>query len=153
MTMNPLAPQAYTQETLRQAYSWIMSQPDHLKEMATTPEILISLYSKYRSQGIDSLDRPSIQNFKNELKSLAGMMGELNSNHANPADPAQVAANQKQAPAAATAAEPNLASLKLDEVSLKAIRQVKETLNLSSDTEAVRALIAIGIKKFQQGQF
>lgn len=77
MTMNPLPPQAYTKETMLKAYQWLMVQNSSIKEMATTPDILVSLYLKATRDGDHSLDRPSIQNFKNELKSLAGMMGEL----------------------------------------------------------------------------
>ena len=77
MTMNPLPPQAYTKDSLLKAYQWLMLQNSSIKEMATTPDILVSLYLKATRDGDSALDRPSIKNFKNELKSLAGMMGEL----------------------------------------------------------------------------
>ncbi len=77
MTMNPLPPQAYTKDTMLRAYQWLMGQNSSIKEMATTPDILVSLFLKATRDGDHALDRPSIQNFKNELKSLAGMMGEL----------------------------------------------------------------------------
>lgn len=77
MTMNPLPPQAYTKDILLKAYQWLMGQNTSLKEMATTPDILVSLYLKATRDGDHALDRPSIQNFKNELRTLAGMMGEL----------------------------------------------------------------------------
>lgn len=77
MTMNPLPPQAYTKDTLLKAYQWLMAQNTSIKEMATNPEILVSLYLKATRDGDSALDRPSILNFKNELKSLAGMMTEL----------------------------------------------------------------------------
>ncbi len=77
MTMNPLPPQAYTKETMLKAYSWLMNQSTSIREMASTPDILVSLYLKATRDGDSALDRPSIQNFKNELKSLAGLMGEL----------------------------------------------------------------------------
>lgn len=77
MTMNPLPPQAYTKETLLKAYQWLMGQNSSLKEIATTPDILVSLYLKATRDGDHALERPSIQNFKNELRSLAGMMGDL----------------------------------------------------------------------------
>ena len=75
--MNPLPPQAYTKETLLKAYHWVQSQAPSIREMAITPDILVSLYLKASRDGDHSLERPSIQNFKSELKSLAGMMGEL----------------------------------------------------------------------------
>lgn len=77
MTMNPLPPQAYTKDTLTKAYLWLLHQNDSIKELATTPDILVTLFLKAQRNGDESLDTPSIQNFKNELKSLAGMMGEL----------------------------------------------------------------------------
>jgi hypothetical protein len=75
--MNPLPPQAYTKDTLVQAYAWLQSQSDSVKEMATNPDILVSLFMKSKMQGDQFFERPSIQNFKNELKSLAGMIGEF----------------------------------------------------------------------------
>ena len=77
MTMNPLPPQAYTKETLLKAYQWLMEQNSSIKEIATTPDALVSLYLKALRDGEDSLERPSIQNFKSELRNLAGMMGDL----------------------------------------------------------------------------
>ncbi|MBO9668066.1 MAG: hypothetical protein J7501_14795 [Bdellovibrio sp.] len=77
MTMNPLPPQAYTKETLLKAYQWLMSQNSSIKEIATTPDMLVSLYLKATRDGESALERPSIKNFKSELKNLAGIMGEL----------------------------------------------------------------------------
>ncbi len=77
MSMNPLPPQAYTKDTLVDAYAWLQSQNESIKEIATTPDILVSLYMKAKMQGMEALERPSIQNFKSELKSLVGIMGEF----------------------------------------------------------------------------
>lgn len=77
MTMNPLPPQAYTKETLLKAYQWLMSQNSSIKEIATTPDMLVSLYLKATRDGDGALERPSIKNFKNELKNLAGIMSDL----------------------------------------------------------------------------
>ncbi|MCK6597007.1 MAG: hypothetical protein L6Q37_01470, partial [Bdellovibrionaceae bacterium] len=68
---------AYTKDSLLKAYSWLQNQEASIKEMATTPDILVSLYLKATRDGDAVLDRPSIQNFKHELKQLAGMMGEF----------------------------------------------------------------------------
>lgn len=75
--MNPLPPQAYTKDTLVKAYQWLQHQNDNIREMATNPDILVSLFLKAKMQGESALERPSIQNFKSELKSLAGMMSEF----------------------------------------------------------------------------
>jgi hypothetical protein len=61
--MNPLPPQAYTKETLVKAYAWLQTQSEHIKELATTPDVLVSLYLKAKLQGDSALERPSIQNF------------------------------------------------------------------------------------------
>ncbi len=104
MTLDFLPPQAYTKETLLKAYNWLQSQSDQVKELATTPDQLVSLYLKSSRLGQEPLrqetlqrysqqpsappsnptaeipestDRPSLQSFKSELKNLAGMMGDL----------------------------------------------------------------------------
>lgn len=79
MTMNPLPPQAYTKETMLRAYQWLQAQPSSIRELAMTPDILVSLYLKASREGEQALERPSIQNFKTELKNLAGLMGEFES--------------------------------------------------------------------------
>lgn len=77
MTMNPLPPQAYTQDTVNAAYQWLTKQPQTIREMASSVDMLVHLYLKAKRHGDEVLERPSIQNFTKELKSLAGMMGEF----------------------------------------------------------------------------
>ncbi|UOF00895.1 hypothetical protein [Bdellovibrio reynosensis] len=97
--MNPLPPQAYTKDTLLKAYQWLMSQNSSIKEMATTPDILVSLFLKATRDGDHALERPSIKNFKNELKSLAGMMGELDRPTQPPIQPQAPVQMQQHVPA------------------------------------------------------
>lgn len=190
MTMNPFPPQAYTRETMVKAYQWLQSQNANIRELANTPDLLVSLYLKAQLQGNECLDRPSIQNFKSELKSLAGMMGEFETGpaaeamteaslarmsahsttvahpppSAHPAPPpvgayahqsrtqlAQAPAPQ-QPPQARPAAPPtaNATHLDIDPRSLQMIQEVKAQMNLSSDVEALRALISIGYTKFKR---
>lgn len=85
--MNPLPPQAYTKETLVQAYAWLQTQNQGIKEIATSPDVLVSLYLKAKLQGDGALERPSIQNFKNELRNLAGLMGEFEVEPTEPSPP------------------------------------------------------------------
>jgi len=40
-----------------------------------------------------------------------------------------------------------------DQKTLEAIQQVRESLNLSSDAEALRALVSLGIKQFRKSGF
>ena len=85
MAVNPLPPQAYTKETLLKAYAWMQNQNESIKNLATTPDILVSLFLKAKMNGDSILEGPSIQNFKSELKNLAGMMGEFESKVSRPA--------------------------------------------------------------------
>lgn len=173
MTFNPLPPQAYTKDTLQKAYSWLLSQSASVKEMAQDQNILVSLYLKAQRNGDAALETPSIQNFKQELKSLASMMGDFQSpqqiaSAATVHMPAVHHAQASQTNATATAAAvatshvttttvsqsrvstADLGSVGFDQKTLEAISQVRETFNLSSDTEAVRALVALGIKQFRK---
>jgi hypothetical protein len=149
MAMNPLPPQAYTKETLQKAYHWLLNQSPSIKEMASTQEMLVSLYLKAQRNGEASLEAPSIQNFKQELKSLATMMGDFTPTQA-PANPTAVTI-AKTMPTAQIQTNTMPSSFnELDNVSLTAIQEVKNILNLSSDTEALRALIALGHKQFRK---
>lgn len=153
MSVNPLPPQAYTKDTLVKAYQWLQHQNDSIREMATNPDILVGLFLKAKLQGESALDRPSIQNFKSELKSLAGMMGEF-----EVIDPSLAASAQTikgGAVSSVTASEQNRAVeakkpvstpffKDLDAQSIQMIHEVKNILNLGSEQEALRALIAVG---------
>lgn len=164
MPVNPLPPQAYTKETLSKAYAWLLNQSPAIKEIASSQDMLISLYLKAQRNGDASLEAPSIQNFKQELKSLANILGDL-----QPQAPATMPPpmtlqpplqyGQKSAPQQAQAHQvfnstnTTSSTLGLDSVSLQAVSEVRQTLNLSSDTEALRALIALGHKQFKKANF
>lgn len=164
MTVNPLPPQAYTKETLQKAYTWLLSQSASVKEMASSQDMLVSMYLKAQRNGDASLETPSIQNFKQELKSLANLIGDLQTSvpsaqapsantsyttslptypTSNPTPQPQARMPQNFAPSA-----PPVSGL--DEQSLAAINDVKLALNLSSDVEALRALISLGYKQFRK---
>lgn len=110
MTMNPLPPQAYTKETLLKAYHWLQQQTPSIREMAMTPDIMVSLYLKASRDGDQALERPSIQNFKTELRNLAGLMGELEGpagvSNDKPTSPSPERTAPGPAPAAAPVAPP-----------------------------------------------
>ena len=165
MTVNPLPPQAYTKETLQKAYTWLLTQSSSVKEMASSQDMLVSLYLKAQRNGDASLETPSIQNFKQELKSLATMIGDLQTpsqaSQQAPAASTYTTAlptypTSSPAPTATQARMPqNFAPSAppvsgLDEQSLAAIQEVKSALNLSSDLEAMRALISLGFKQFKK---
>lgn len=158
MAVNPLPPQAFTKETLQKAYAWLLTQNSSIKEMANTQDMLISLYLKAQRGGDAALETPSIQNFKQELKSLANLMGDLQTAPVQPQTSHQATtvatSTVSSAVSAPTYANPTLASSiqlpQLDGNSLSALAEVKNTLNLSSDIEALRALIALGYKQFKK---
>lgn len=175
MTVNPLPPQAYTKETLQKAYAWLLNQSASVKDLATTQDMLISLYLKAQRNGEASLDTPSIQNFKQELKNLASMIGDLQT-------PPSHGISESIPPSAMTSAPQMTKALPvtgltqtiketeavlsnngfsgnspsgqnlnfLDAQSLLAISEVRQNLNLSSDTEALRALISLGYKQYKK---
>ncbi len=147
MSVNPLPPQAYTKDILQKAYTWLLTQSPAIKEIASSQEMLIGLYLKAQRSGESSLEAPSIQNFKQELKSLAGIMGDL--------QPSPIASQQSSIHNSGSQAyyhQPvqTAVTAGLDPASLLAISEVKQTLNLSTDTEALRALIALGHKQFKK---
>jgi len=155
MIVNPLPPQAYTKDTLVEAYAWIQAQPDHIKEMATSPEMLVSMFMKSKMQGNDCFDRPSIQNFKKELKNLAGIVGEFSQPQSLKSE---VRNEQRQdhkqdikfeSKTEATRSEKQV-GLQLDLKSISMIQEVKTQFNLSSDQEALRMIISVGHQKALQ---
>ena len=187
MTVNPLPPQAYTKETLQKAYSWLLNQSPSIKDLASTQDMLVSLYLKAQRSGEASLDTPSIQNFKQELKNLASMMGDLQTPAAlqptlqnnsiqsqiqNPPPPLQtknipvntfsdLAQTIKEAAAhpASIRQSDNTSKInnssnnnlgQLDLQSLQMLTEVRQFLNLSSDIEALRALITLGYKQIKK---
>jgi hypothetical protein len=165
MTMNPLPPQAYTKDTLTKAYMWLAHQNASIKELATTPDILVSLFLKAQRNGDEALDTPSIQNFKNELKSLAGLMGELEPSPAATAAPAGATYHQQPQQQSYQPPQPkphvmlnkqvNIQnnhmtvdlSAQLDAKSKAMINEVREQLNLSTDLEVIRLLLSLGYNK------
>ena len=165
MTLNPLPPQAYTKETLQKAYAWLLTQSPSVKDMAQSQDMLVSLYLKAQRNGDAALETPSIQNFKQELKNLASMIGDLQSPAGNaPAPqtksipvtglPQNFRENTDSVGAAGNGSGNSAGSAsslgQLDIQSLQALSEVRQSLNLSSDIEALRALIALGYKQFKK---
>lgn len=154
MILNPLPPQAYTKDTLLKAYNWLMGQNNSIKEIATTPDILVSLYLKAQRNGEEALEAPSIQNFKAELKNIANMMGDFSTPVVHSAPVVSTPPQQHQTPQqqvvntqTVASSSSEVLSFSLDAKSLAMIQEVKTTFNLSNDNEAVRMLLAIGYAK------
>ncbi|MFN7905688.1 MAG: hypothetical protein ACK5P5_10945 [Pseudobdellovibrionaceae bacterium] len=156
--MNPLPPQAYTKDALQKAYAWLMNQPPSVRELATTPEVLVSLYLKTQRDGMETLDRPSIQNFRSELKQLAGMMSEF-SEHENISTMPAAFAEQKNTSGQTIShstshqTQSHLKKTSVIETSAqippyfdnqKMIQEVKDRIGFSTDQQALDALIRVG---------
>lgn len=85
MANNNLPPQAYTREDVAKAYVWVQSQPDYVKNMATSKEALVALYLQARRNGVSSLVDSRMENiapvssrdFKNQLQSLATELNQF----------------------------------------------------------------------------
>lgn len=169
MALN-LPPQAYTRETLMQAFDWIRTQPKTIQELAQNSDTLVSIYMQARRRGGSlPLQNPvSAQNFKQDLKNLAeglkqfefegGSSAIADAGVAVPQTPQQIPqppptmASPAHFAAAATqpTASPSLYDLNLDAKSLDAARKVQQKLNLSSENEALRLLIALGFEKVRE---
>lgn len=159
MAMNPIPPQAYTKESMLKAYAWLQNQDASLKEMATTPDILVSLYLKATRDGEAVLDRPSIQNFKHELKQLAGLMGEFEKEAPPAPEPKRKPLERETQPKILESLSLDFPALEkkfntgvvsgldLDSSSMALINEVRQKLNLSSNAEALKMLIQVGYNK------
>lgn len=158
--MNPLPPQAFTKDTLIQAYAWLQDQNDHVKEMAKSPDILVGLYLKAKHNGVEALERPSIQNFKNELKSLAGIMQDFETKNPPPQSSVvnhgpTVSGGIIRSPEPASIPLPTHTHLpdlfsNLDSKTKTQIEEIKSDLNISSSEEALRLLVSVGYRALKK---
>jgi hypothetical protein len=165
MTIHPLPPQAYTKDTLIKAYEWLQAQDEGIKKIATSPDVLVSLYMKAQMQGEEALHRPSIKNFKSDLKNLASMMGEWDAHQvqaqsvtglaspsissskivssANPSSATRVQSNYKEIPVSNSGAKTSDSVVWGESLQLK-LKEIQDLYHLSSELEAARLLISIG---------
>lgn len=162
--MSFLAPQAYTKETLSKAFDWLQYQPDQVKQVATSPDVLVGLFLKAQRQGIDNIDVDapvSSKKFLSDLKNLKKDMAQFE----DPTTGSHVTAPQNSVQTQVTqtttvsetksmsmnTAVPTQNSLgQLDAQSLQAVRVVQERFNLSSPQEALRMIISVGTKQIAQ---
>lgn len=166
MTTANLPPQAYTRETLAAAFEWLKTQPDSVKQLASSSDILVGLYLQFRRRKqegfgpIDSRVDPlnedapvSGEQFKSELKNLAQGLEQftepkLNSSMASPSHVMKSAPKSSVRTAPPRETPPSL-GLGLDPQSRDRLLMIQQKLNLSSETEAVRLLISLGFDKIQ----
>jgi hypothetical protein len=87
-----LPPQAYTRETLTAAFNWLQTQPESIRKAATTPDTLVSLYTRAKRFAASSLesDAPvSSQAFMSDLKNLAEGLKQFDEPKASMREPAK----------------------------------------------------------------
>lgn len=72
MQAKDFPPQAYTKETVSEAFTWLQSQPDEVKKQATQTHQLIALYLKDKSQQYwTSKTKTPVEDFKSQLQDMA----------------------------------------------------------------------------------
>ncbi len=173
--MSFLAPQAYTKETLSKAFDWLQYQPDSVKQVATSPDVLVSLFLKAQRQGIDNIDIDapvSSKRFLTDLKNLkkdfapfeeslgGGAPSGAMQNSSMQTQVSQQMSQQvsQQVSQTVTVTETKAASIpfhasymqSLDQGSLQAVLDVQTRFNLSTPQEALRMLISVGTKQIRQ---
>lgn len=201
--INSIPPQAYTRDTLVKAIEWMNTQPQALRERASSADLLVSYYLQAcRKAGSQSEAPVSQEHFKQDLRHLAEDLRQFDEPTAPPTpiqpsrspslgqvEPLFVApqhqphqahahmpapshhshslshshghghghptfhapAPQPQAPPPAHQA-PRAPSPQwnVDPKSLAIAREVQNKLNLGSEAEALRLLIALGAEKAKQ---
>lgn len=143
MTGYSAPPQAYTRDTLVKAIDWIAHQPDSIRSQATNADSLVALYlqSKRRNGNSTSMSYPvSGEAFTEDLKNLARDLEQFSAPNAAPtrAEPPPQPA-QRPAPVAH--------QWNVDAKSWAQAQALKERLNLSSESEALRMMIALGAER------
>ena len=169
MTNGPtLPPQAYTREILTSAFNWLQTQPESVKKTATSPDTLVGLFRRAQRYGNSSVenDAPiSSQNFMTDLKSLAEGLKEFEEPKERPQErrapvmpppmaeraaptPSNERIYQSSTSFSGSAPASELVQL-VNARSLQMIQEVKNTLNLSSDAEALNMMVAVAYKNLK----
>lgn len=165
MGISYFAPQAYTKETLAEAFEWLKKQPSHVKQFTKSADELVSLYLNSKKQG-GKVSESFIKDLAGLAKDLEAFEEEKQQTFqqmtqppvATPTAPAQVTKPQPppapvnsatSAPVKNTSQEPVQNNLSLDIRSQEFINQTKHRFNLKSDDEALRMLIVLGYEKIQ----
>lgn len=163
MTRSNLPPQAYTKEDVAKAFVWVQTQPEFVKNMATSKDTLIALYLQARRNGVSSLEHnivpASTRDFQSQLQTLAGELNQFEKEK-KPLIPS--------APLNPTLAEPERTqdfkitdklteqrtietdgAFALDPKSQQMVDAVKAHLNMESDKDIVRMLMVLGYERLK----
>ncbi len=80
-----LPPEAFTRETLQEAFEWLQTQPDLVQNNIHTKERLVALYR--RAQRLNDGDHPvSSKKFITDLKRLSGSLDQFSGTPQTPND-------------------------------------------------------------------
>lgn len=170
MTKSNLPPQAYTKEDIAKAFVWVQTQPEFVKNMATSKEALIALYLQARRNGVSSLEHnivpASTRDFQSQLQTLAGELNQFEkekmtftaSAPLNPTPP-QADFNEMKASepkydersiqfkmTERRNTEPD-GSFSLDPKSQQLVDSVKAHLNMESEKDIIRMLMVLGYER------
>lgn len=174
-TITNLPPQAYTRDTLVKAIEWLSSQPQSVRERATSADLIVSFYLQARRRMTAAqMEAPvSGENFKQDLKHLAQDLKQFEDPSAPPhtqAQPSRALSHghfewpqevEPQPPPTpihhAPPPPPRPAPVEhkgptwsIDPRSLAAAREVQQRLNLSNEGEAIRLLVTFGYERARE---
>lgn len=159
--IHSLPPQAYTRDVLVKAIDWVATQSSSVRERAHSADALVSLYLQARRRNTDWQNEAPIsgENFKSDLKHLAQDLKQFEEPSAPPTN------LQQSEPVVAPIAEPMFRTVErpptqevkpqapkaptwtLDPRTLSAARELQTRLNLSSEIDALRMLVTLGIER------
>lgn len=171
-----IPPQAYTRDTLVKAIEWIGTQPQSIREKATSADLVVSYYMQACRKAAAHMEAPvSQENFKADLRNLAEGLRQFEDQVAPPPQPTrfpsygptpdwppQPALHVQPAPmpAAPPISPPpqpqppkaHTAGLtwNIDPRSLAAAKDIQNRLNLGSEAEAIRLLITLGAERARE---
>lgn len=167
--MNPIPPQAYTRDTLVKAIEWMNTQPQALRERASSADLLVSYYLQACRKAAVQMEAPvSQESFKQDLRHLAEDLKQFEEPSAPPTQPSrspsfgnihyqQPQYEPVQPLFVAPEPPPRIEQPRnpspqwtIDPKSLAMAREVMNKLNLSSEGEALRMLIALGTERARQ---
>ena len=156
MTTN-LPPQAYTRDTLVKAIEWLSTQPPTVRERATSADLIVTHYLQARRKAAAQMEAPvSGETFKADLKHLVEDLKRFEEPSAPPTPPNRSPSfgpfDQFLHEAPAPQPQPQPAAPKgptwhIDARTFAAAREIQQRFNFSSEAEALRFLVTLGMER------
>ena len=155
MTISTVPPQAYTQDTMKQAFAWLQAQPAEFRNSITNPDQLVLVYLRAKRGGESSSSKSaSAQVFSSELKSLAKEMNQFDPQHSMQQNMQTsqglhqgVSYHAQQQPLFIEPKEPIGQAVFIDTNTHALLEEVRSQLNLSSEAESLRMLVRLGFER------